>query len=454
MRIKEKIILIEPDYKSKYPPLGLMKISTYHKIVGDNVFFVKGCDPQAKNNYWDRIYITTLFTFHWDKIINTIKYYTQNTPFTPRKIFIGGIAASLLKDRLYEETGIKPIVGPLNGKPVLDSNRTEIIDNLIPDYEILNQINYKYPTSDAYFAYTTRGCIRRCSFCAVPTLEPDFIDYIDIKPIINKTARRYEEKKDLILLDNNVLASKKFNKIIDDIVEVGFYSGSMYKNRVRRVDFNQGIDPRLLKKHHMKDIIKIALRPMRLAFDRLLDKKHYENAIRLAADFGQKHFSNYILYNYRDKPKDLWERLHITVELNEELRLRIFSFPMKYLPVYQTDRSFVGSFWNRRYLRGIQCITLVTYGCVAAGHEFFHEAFGSDPDEFLEILSMPDRYIIDRNLYKNNDAYDWKKLYKSLTVNEKNVFLQIVSYRNKKIIREEIERARSLKLRKILSHYL
>mgnify|MGYP001248158418 CR=1 FL=1 len=37
-----EILLVEPPYRNKYPPIGLMKISTYHKSLGDNVTFIKG----------------------------------------------------------------------------------------------------------------------------------------------------------------------------------------------------------------------------------------------------------------------------------------------------------------------------------------------------------------------------------------------------------------------------
>ena len=63
----KNILLIEPGYRNKYPPLGLMKIAQYHGQNGkkDNVHFVKGEDPAAYDKAWDRIYVTTLFSFEW-----------------------------------------------------------------------------------------------------------------------------------------------------------------------------------------------------------------------------------------------------------------------------------------------------------------------------------------------------------------------------------------------------
>ena len=65
----KNILLVEPGYRNKYPPLGLMKIAQYHGPNGkrDNVRFVKGEDPSAYETAWDRVYITTLFSFEWER---------------------------------------------------------------------------------------------------------------------------------------------------------------------------------------------------------------------------------------------------------------------------------------------------------------------------------------------------------------------------------------------------
>ena len=45
----KNILLIEPSYRNKYPPLGLMKIAQYHGLHGknDNVHFIKGEDKSV-----------------------------------------------------------------------------------------------------------------------------------------------------------------------------------------------------------------------------------------------------------------------------------------------------------------------------------------------------------------------------------------------------------------------
>lgn len=442
-----KILLIEPDYKNKLPPLGLMKISSYHKQKGDYVFFYKGCNPVLKNFIWDRIYISSLFTFHWDKTVQTISYYYKSVR-DPNNIFIGGVLATLMKVQLENLFKITVVEGLLNvpGKLRLLDDHT--IDSLLPDYSIIdkrtnNILNYDYPINNCYIVYATRGCIRKCPFCVVPIIEPLFSNSLSIKDQVTAIKNAFGEKRDLLLMDNNILASKLFPQIIEEIKELGFEKGATYKyvNNGREfitnryVDFNQGIDARLINLKNIKLLSEIAVRPLRIAFDNIKEKDIYVKAVRMAADFGIKHLSNYILFNFEDRPEDFYERLKITVDLNEELKnkgfsTQVWSFPMKYSPItgeFAINRKYVGKYWNKKYLRAIQNILLATHGVVGPKKEFFEKAFGKNVKEFIEILMLPEDYIISRKESEGMNLPEILKMKLScLTDNEREIVDEII----------------------------
>jgi len=375
--MKRKILLVEPVYKAKYPPLGLMKISTYHKRRGDKVVFYKGTNVELRDKKWDLIYITTMFTYQRNITIKTIKFYQRNK--SNKNIKVGGILASLMRDEVEKETGIKPHFGIYKK-----------VDKFTPDYKLYNGV-YNYPLNNASIGYTTRGCIRNCSFCAVRTLEPKYVPFIPLENQIDPNM------KDLILLDNNVLASPQFPKIIAEIKKCGFSKGAKLKDRIRYIDFNQGIDARLLTKEKMKLLSEIAIKPLRIAFDDIKMKKLYIEKVRLAHKYGIKHLSNFILFNYNDTPEDFYERLKINIELNEKLGLSIFSFPMKFVPLNSKDRKYVcNPHWTKTQLRGIQCILHATHGVVGPKSPFFEKAFGKDVEEFKHIIEQPEEHIFHR----------------------------------------------------------
>jgi len=374
----KRVLLIEPAYKVKYPPLGLMKISTFHKRRGDEVLFYKGTRAEIRDQNWHTIYIATMFTYQWKTTIHTIKFYQRNKVKAPVKV--GGVLASLLAHDLEEETGIKPHVG-LYKK----------VDRLPPDYHLFDGV-YEYPVHDASIGYTTRGCIRRCQFCAVRDLEPEFIPYIPLKNQVDPA------KKDLILLDNNVLASDEFPTIIREIKECGFQKRAKFNGRLRRIDFGQGVDARLLTDEKMRLLSEIAIHPLRIAFDHIELKNLYIEKIRLANKYGVKHLSNYLLYNFNDTPEDFYERLRINIELNEELGLSIFSFPMRYIPLNAKTRGHIDKpHWTHRQLRGVHCILHATRGVVGPRKKFFETAFGRDEDEFKYIIEQSEEHIFYRD---------------------------------------------------------
>lgn len=422
------ILLVEPGYRNKYPPLGLMKISQYHGPQGkkDHVRFVKGEDPSAYDTAWDRIYITTLFSFEWERTVRSIDYALDLVGGQAHRVFVGGIAASLMHDKFIDEPrwrGVRFIKGLLGEAPAkslqLDPFDEELyaddvngkpIEDLVPDYSILDHIAYEYPVNDAYFTYASRGCVRKCAFCGVPTLEGMQRDTNSLTSVVEGVNALYGEKRDLILMDNNVVASANFKDIIAEIIDLGFERGAKLKRGryelQRRVDFNQGVDARILCKDpmYLQQLSRIALKPLRIAFDHLGVKKPYEQAIRFSAEAGLTELSNYMLYNFKDNPQDLFERMRLNVTLNEELNIRIFSFPMRYQPVNRQDRGHVGANWNSYFLRSMQVILQATHGIVSGAPEFFRKAFGDTYEEYENILLRPHHFIFNRYWYEQFDG--------------------------------------------------
>ena len=186
----KRILLVEPGYRNKYPPLGLMKLATYHKLRGDHVQFTKigfgnGHDvPSLLQAPWDRLYVTTLFSFEWNRTAAAIDQAIQAAGMQPERVFVGGIAASLMHEDFQNEprwAGVRFIKGLLDGPPAValqlsaedfDFGADDLdgppIEKLTPNYGILGDIDYTYPVRDAYFGYASRGCVRKCAFCGVP----------------------------------------------------------------------------------------------------------------------------------------------------------------------------------------------------------------------------------------------------------------------------------------------
>lgn len=490
------ILLLEPGYHNKYPPLGLMKISYFHKYVhGDYVRFAKGKLPSAfKDKKWDRVYVTTLFTFEWENTKKALEY-ALSVVKEDGHVYTGGILATLMPELIAEHfPTVINNTGLLNKKGTLGLVGEECIDTITPDYGILDDIKdeYVYPAHDAYFTYMTRGCGMKCQFCAVQTLEPEYIPYFSITDSIKRIDKQFGPKKDLLLMDNNVLRSPQFDKIVDEIKALGFAKGDAYINpksgkKVQRyVDFNQGLDAFLLTPTKAKRLGELAIRPARIAFDHIEDKDAYIKAIRLCAENGITHMSNYLLYNgeefkgkgrhyHADTPEDLYNRMKITMDLCDELnaeldhKVSIFSFPMRYIPLSDLKRGYVGTNWYAKYLRALQRMLIPTQGKGVSSRSFFEADFGKTVEEFIEALAMPESHLgwrghfvekkgedkkqanIRKNIWLENQLYlnEWKRLYRDLPNRD-----EFIAFINDNVF--TVERFESIKdalHRKLFIHY-
>jgi len=341
------------------------------------------------------------------------------------------VGVTLLPDYIRERSGCTVIEGPLDVSGRLGPGTPAIAD-LVPDYSLLKRVDYDYYPRDAFFVRITKGCIRSCKFCAVPLLEKEFGTMSPLRTQIAEARKQHSEKRHLVVMDNNILGIAGIEEIIAEIRSLGFEAGAKRKGRERTVDFNQGLDARLIaaKPQLARLLATICVSPIRLAFDFVGIQSAYERAIRLLVAEGFDEFTNYMLFNFNDTPQDLYDRLHVNARLNEELDVRITGFPMRFIPMNDVSRRHVADGWKWRYLRGIQCILLATHGLVSPNPVFIRGAFGETFEDFLEILSMPDRYIIYRSHYSNDGAADWQKEFRRFSTEDKAQLLGILENLN------------------------
>ena len=113
--------------------------------------------------------------------------------------------------------------------------------------------------------FTTRGCIRDCGFCIVPQKEGRIRRAGDLLDLWDGKSR------DVVLLDNNILALPKHFKLI---------CRQARENKIR-LDFNQGLDCRLLNQGMVDELKSIRHGELHFAFDNMDYFDEVDKAITL-----------------------------------------------------------------------------------------------------------------------------------------------------------------------------
>jgi hypothetical protein len=198
-------------------------------------------------------------------------------------------------------------------------------DFMKPVTEVCEYVEDAISRHNPNATFTSRGCIRQCRFCAVPKLEGELHELDDwpLRPIV---------------CDNNFLATsrKHFDDVIDKL------------KLLKGIDFNQGLDARLLTRYHAGRFAELNVRTIRLSWDIVEMGSAFMKAfdLLLAAGFPAKKISVYILIGFMDTPEDALYRLQIVRNLGA------WPFPMRYQPIdAKIKNEFVGEHWTHKELQ-------------------------------------------------------------------------------------------------------
>lgn len=208
-----------------YPNLALMRLSAFHKSIGDTVEWYLPLER------YDLVYASKIFTF------------TEDDPYLPDNTLRGGSGY---------DAGIR---------------LPDEVEAVAPDYSI-------YPNQEAY-GFLTRGCPNKCPWCVVPAKEGSLTIYDDIENICN-TSTGF--RKNVILMDNNFLAAP-----IEFVKE---QTEKMKRLKVK-VDFNQSTDARLYDEERAEIMAKIPyLKYARISCDTDAMIPHCITAMARLRQFG------------------------------------------------------------------------------------------------------------------------------------------------------------------------
>jgi hypothetical protein len=341
------VLLVEPAYYTRYPPLGLLKLASYYRLQGNSIELIRGCSfPEKKP---DRICITSLFTWGWREVWEAVKYY--KCLFPNAETSLGGIYASLMPEH-----------AKLSGVDQVHIGLVKEAENLLPAYDLVPQWKWS-------ILFASRGCPNKCAFCAVPKLEGRLNSCKEsIKHLV------YPGHTRLILWDNNILASPNWESIVAEAQELGI-----------GVDYNQGLDAKLVNPKVAETLSKLKMPCVRIAYDLKAKGRFVKSAIELITSNGirGREIFVYVLYNFDDTPDNFFERVR------DVLTWGAVVFPMRFEPLdSMTRNSHISHSWDKNRLEMVEKVrrvlgfsgTLPPYSYLV---ERFRNASGFD-DAFKE----------------------------------------------------------------------
>lgn len=268
-----KIGLIDVDGHN-YPNLPLMKISAWHKSQGDHVEWYE----PLLSGHCDKVYMSKVFSFtpDYEYFIDADEVIKGGT----------GYAIQLIDGHeVYQKEKDKPL--------------PEEVEHIYPDYSL-----YPEETKDTAYGFLTRGCPRGCGFCHVANKEGK------CSYKVADLSEFWRGQKHIVLCDPNILACPDHLELLQQLADSG-----------AKVNFNQGIDVRLVTDRNLEILKNIKLEGIHFAFDRWQDKDIVEPRLRMfkektGYDRNKGRVMVYILMNYDTTIEQDIYRIQLCRELN------------------------------------------------------------------------------------------------------------------------------------------
>ena len=343
----KRVLLVEPDYYTRYPPLGLLKLSTFFRNQGVETKLVRG--KQYPPWEPDEIYVTSLFSWAWKPVWDSIHYYRTQFPRVP--VHLGGVYASLLPEHAR-----------LSGATDVHVGLHHEAERCVPDYELV-------PEWDTSLLFASRGCVRKCGFCSVPKLEgpPSNLIY-DIEDLIMPQHKR------VAFFDNNILTVDNWKNV---------FTTARDMNKI--VDFNQGLDARAVTDEVAATISTMRFELIRMAYDFVGIRPYVQKAIGTLATRGidRRKLIFYCLYNYVDGPEDFFHKI------KDLLNWGVVAYPMRFEPLCTLEKgNYVSPKWTAKELEMVaKARRVIGYGGAFPAYEGLVKKFNA-ASNFAEAFSL------------------------------------------------------------------
>lgn len=265
---------------TNFPNLPLMKISAYHKSLGDNVSFVNFLE------HYDIVYVSKVFGD---------EYFPEDlTAINSDRIIYGGTGRAITIE---------------NGVEVYDKDKDPILPNEIehiyPDYGLYPEL-----TKNKSFGFLTRGCPNNCPHCLVSKKE-------GLKSVkVADLSEWWKGQKEIILLDPNLLACNDREELLQQLID----SRS-------KVDFSQGLDARFITPQIAEMLKQINVKRYHFAFDLMENEKRILKGLKTFVDIVQPRRDQcyvYVLTGFNTTFSENYYRIQKIHELGLAPDVRIY----------------------------------------------------------------------------------------------------------------------------------